>query len=41
MDAVLAVTADYASVSSDGKLSIMGIFQEITPMAFPAQVSQM
>jgi hypothetical protein len=41
MDAVLAVTADYANVSSDGKFSIMGIFQEITPMAFPAQVSQM
>lgn len=41
MDAVLAVAADYANVSSDGKLNIMGIFQEITPMAFPAHVPQM
>ncbi len=41
MEAVLAVAADYANVASDGKLNIMGIFQEITPMAFPAQVPQM
>lgn len=38
---VLAVAADYANVSSDGKLNIMGIFQEITPAGFPAQVPQM
>jgi hypothetical protein len=41
MDAVLAVAADYANVSSDGKLNIMGIFQEISPLSFPAQVPQM
>ena len=41
MDAVLAVAADYANVSNDGKLNIMGIFQEITPVAFPAAVVQM
>jgi hypothetical protein len=41
LDAVLAVAADYANVASDGKLNIMGIFQEITPSAFPAAVSQM
>jgi hypothetical protein len=41
VEAVLAVAADYANVSNDGKLNIMGIFQEITPAAFPAAVSQM
>jgi hypothetical protein len=41
LDAVLAVAADYANVASDGKLNIMGIFQEITPLAFPAAVNQM
>lgn len=41
MDAVLAVAADYANVSNDGKLNIMGIFQEINPVAFPAAVPQM
>jgi hypothetical protein len=41
VDAVLAVAADYANVASDGKLNIMGIFQEVTPVAFPAAVSQM
>ncbi len=41
LDAVLAVAADYANVASDGKLNIMGIFQEIRPGALPAQVPQM
>lgn len=41
MEAVLAVAADYANASSDGKLNIMGIFQEITPGGFPAAVPQM
>ncbi len=36
MDAALAVTADYANVASDGKLNIMGIFQEFFPQSFPA-----
>ena len=41
LDAVLAVAADYANVSSDGKLNIMGIFQELRPDALPAQVPRM
>jgi hypothetical protein len=41
LDAVLAVAADYANVSSDGKLNIMGIFQELRPSTLPAQVPQM
>ena len=40
MDATLAVAADYANVASDGKLNIMGIFQEFTPTGFPAVVPQ-
>lgn len=36
MDATLAVAADYANVASDGKLNIMGIFQEFNPDVFPA-----
>ncbi len=41
MDVTLAVAADYANVSGDGKLNIMGIFQELTPGGFPAVVPQM
>jgi hypothetical protein len=41
LDVTLAVVADYANVSNDGKLNIMGIFQEVTPAAFPAVVPQM
>lgn len=41
MNAVLAVAADYANVASDGKLNIMGIFQEVVPQSFPGVVSQM
>lgn len=36
MDATLAVAADYANVANDGKLNIMGIFQEFFPLEFPA-----
>lgn len=36
MEATLAVAADYANVTSDGKLNIMGIFQEFNPAGFPA-----
>lgn len=36
MEATLAVAADYANVSNDGKLNIMGIFQEFFPVTFPA-----
>ncbi len=40
MEAALAVAADYANVADDGKLNIMGIFQEFTPDAFPSVVPQ-
>lgn len=33
--------ADYANVSQDGKLNIMGIFQEINPPVLPFALSQM
>lgn len=36
MDVTLAVLADFASVSREGKLNIMGIFDQINPIAFPA-----
>ena len=35
----LAVSADYANLSSDGKLNIMGVFHSISPLAFPAALS--
>jgi hypothetical protein len=41
MDVPLAVLADYANVSREGKLNIMGIFAEIRPAAFPALVPSM
>jgi hypothetical protein len=41
MDVTLAVLADYANVSQDGKLNIMGIFQEVNPPALPFQLPQM
>jgi len=40
LDATLAVAADYANVASDGKLNVMGIFQEFSPDGFPAVVPQ-
>jgi hypothetical protein len=36
MDLTLAVLCDYANVSADGKLNILGIFTEINAGAFPA-----
>lgn len=36
----LAVAADYANLSSEGKLNIMGVFHEVAPQAFPAALSQ-
>ncbi|MFI5041374.1 MAG: DUF6941 family protein [Acidimicrobiales bacterium] len=36
MDVTLAVLADSAIQSNDGKLSIIGLFQEIRAMVFPA-----
>jgi hypothetical protein len=41
MNVNLAVLADYANVSEDGKLNIMGVFQEVNPVGFPAVVPQM
>jgi hypothetical protein len=41
VDVTVAVLADYANVSQDGKLNIMGIFQEINPPALPFVLPQM
>jgi hypothetical protein len=41
MDVKLAVICDYANVSQDGKLNIMGVFHEITPPVLPYQVPRM
>lgn len=41
MEVKLAVLADYANVSQDGKLNIMGIFQEVNPPMMPFVLPQM
>jgi hypothetical protein len=41
VDVTLAVLADYANVSQDGKLNILGVFQEVNPAGFPAAIPQM
>jgi hypothetical protein len=41
MEVTVAVLADYANVSQDGKLNIMGIFQEINPPVLPFPMPQM
>jgi len=41
MDVTVAVLADYANVSQDGKLNIMGIFQEVNPPVLPFALPQM
>jgi hypothetical protein len=41
MDVTVAVLADYANVSQDGKLNIMGIFQEVNPSEIPFVLPQM
>jgi hypothetical protein len=41
LDATLAVAADNANVATDGKLNIIGVFQELRPDMFPAAVAQM
>ena len=38
MEAKLAVLADYAGVSSDNRLNILGIFEDINSRTFPATV---
>src|SRR5215216_3295754 len=37
----LAVLADYANVSQNGKVNIMGIFQEVNAPSLPFHLSQM
>ncbi len=37
----MAVLADYANLSREGKLNIMGIFQEINPPVLPFTLPQM
>ena len=41
MDVSLGVLADYASISQDGKLNIMGIFGEINPPLLPFALPMM
>jgi hypothetical protein len=41
VEVTLAVLADYANVSQDGKLNIMGIFQEVNPPVLPFPLPQM
>jgi len=41
MEAVLFTTAEYASISQDGKLSIGGIFDSIQAETFPANSPRM
>lgn len=41
MEVTLAVACDYANVADNGKLNIMGVFQEINPADFPAAIAQM
>jgi hypothetical protein len=41
MDVTVAVLADYANVSREGKLNIMGIFQEVNAPFLPFPLPQM
>jgi hypothetical protein len=41
MKATLAVLADYANVTQDGKLNIMGIFHEVNAPFLPFPLPQM
>lgn len=41
MDVTLAVLCDYATISVDGKLNILGIFDRLDPAALPATIPQM
>ena len=41
VDVAVAVLADYANVSREGKLNIMGIFQEINAPFLPFPLPQM
>ncbi len=41
MEVTMAVLADYANVSQEGKLNILGIFQEVNPPILPFSLPQM
>jgi hypothetical protein len=41
MDVTLAVLADYANISKEGKLNILGVFSEINPPILPWNLPQM
>lgn len=41
MRVTLAVVADYANTTSEGKLNIMGIFNSVNAAAFPTNVHEM
>ena len=41
MELKLAVLADYANVSSDGKLNSIGVFSEVNPKTLPAVLPHM
>jgi len=41
VETTLAVAADNANVSTDGKLNIIGVFQEFTAETFPSLVAQL
>lgn len=41
MEVTLAVLADYANVSKEGKLNILGVFSEINPPSLPFKLPQM
>jgi len=41
MDVTLAVLADYANISKEGKLNILGVFSEINPPVLPWNLPQM
>jgi hypothetical protein len=41
MEKLLFLAADYANITGDGKLNVMGIFQDIYSFNFPARHSSM
>lgn len=41
MEVTIAVLCDYANTSQDGKLNILGVFQQINALVIPFQIPQM
>ena len=41
MEVTLAVLADYANISREGKLNILGVFSELNPPSLPFRLPQM